>query len=62
MIMGLIWPLTVVAEEELNADEVRRWAIRELRNIGSSIGHRQARLIADTVEEGMGSGTDVLRG
>ena len=53
MIMGLIWPLTVVAEETLNSSGIRRRAIQELRHISSAIGHRQAGLIADMVSQTM---------
>lgn len=47
--IALIWSLLTVAEEQLNDREERIWAVQHLYRIGSSLGIRQATVLADSV-------------
>jgi hypothetical protein len=49
----MIWPLTVVAQERSNTNEERHWAIQELRHIGTTLGVRQASVLANTISVSM---------
>ncbi|OIW22581.1 hypothetical protein CONLIGDRAFT_215731 [Coniochaeta ligniaria NRRL 30616] len=48
-IVGIIWPLSVVARESSNTLTNRRWAVEQLRSINLSMGFRQAGLLAETI-------------
>jgi hypothetical protein len=47
--VSLIWPLTVMAQEQSNAYSMRAWAVNQLRRINSAMGFRQAGLLAEVV-------------
>ncbi|KAF2113508.1 hypothetical protein BDV96DRAFT_688501 [Lophiotrema nucula] len=46
---GLIWPLSVVAQGSWNKRSVRCWAVEQLRLIGTTVGVRQATLLAESI-------------
>ncbi|KAB5522947.1 hypothetical protein GE09DRAFT_1154699 [Coniochaeta sp. 2T2.1] len=48
-IVGIIWPLSVVAQEPSNPLATRRWAVEQLRKISTTMGFRQAGLLAETI-------------
>ncbi|RYP04046.1 hypothetical protein DL765_010325 [Monosporascus sp. GIB2] len=48
-IVGIIWPLSVVAQEPANSLATRRWAVEKLRSVNHSIGFRQAGLLAENI-------------
>lgn len=50
---GLIWPIFVVSQEHLNPRSERCWAVEQLRRISSSMGIRQAGLLADTISQSL---------
>lgn len=48
-IVGIIWPLSVVGQESSNSPITRRWAVKQLQSINTSMGFRQAGLLAETI-------------
>lgn len=48
-VVGIIWPLSVVARESSNALTQRKWAVEQLRSLNTSMGFRQAGLLAETI-------------
>ena len=46
---GLIWPLSVVAQGNWNERRIRCWAVEQLRLIGTTVGVRQATLLAESI-------------
>lgn len=48
-VVGIIWPLSVVARESSNTLTQRKWAVEQLRSINTSMGLRQAGLLAETI-------------
>lgn len=49
----LIWPLSVVAKEDLNPLRERTWALEQLRHINSYMGLRQAGFLADNISQSL---------
>jgi len=49
--VSLIWPLSVVAQELANPYHLRFWATEQLKNIGSTMGFRQAGVLADDISK-----------
>ncbi|KAB5522151.1 hypothetical protein GE09DRAFT_1155251 [Coniochaeta sp. 2T2.1] len=52
-IVGIIWPLSMVAQEPSNSLATRRWAVEQLRGISKTMGFRQAGLLAETISPGL---------
>ncbi len=45
----VLWPLFLVGAMDLATEEVRQWAVARLRDIGDSVGIRQANVVADII-------------
>jgi len=45
-----LWPLYLVGAMDLTTDPIRQWAIARLRDIGETVGIRQALVVADYLE------------
>lgn len=58
---NLIWPLYIVALDDLNLDSMRAFAMQQLRSIAASTGIRQASLLAKSAKDGK-SWTTILGG
>ena len=58
--LGLVRPLYVVALEQLNAHKVRSFAVDQLRLVESSMGIRQAGLLADAISRSFDGGGEIL--
>jgi hypothetical protein len=54
---ALIWPLFVVAGEQLNATRERLWAVEHLRRLNSVMGIRQADFLAESISQTLGQST-----
>lgn len=46
----ILWPLYLVGNMDLTTDPIREWAIQRLRNIGETVGIRQALVVAEYME------------